>query len=116
MAKRPAYNKPAYNKPAYNKEVFTMNITTQAAQAINMLVADHPDAGLRISARNPVTASSGLDLALSVVGSPAETDEKVEDNGAKVFLEDQVAPLLADKTLDVTNSGDTQKVLFQVIS
>jgi Fe-S cluster assembly iron-binding protein IscA len=53
---------------------------------------------------------------LSVVESPAESDEKVEDNGAQVFLQDQVAPLLADKTLDVSNSGDSAKVLFQLVS
>ena len=53
---------------------------------------------------------------LSVVESPVESDEKVEDNGARVFLQDQVAPLLADKTLDVSNSGDSAKVLFPLVS
>lgn len=92
-----------------------MNITSQAAEAINELVSGHPGAGLRIASRAPSSNSGQLDLAVTVVESPAESDQKVEDNGAQVFLEDRVAPLLADKTLDVSGSGDGRKVLFQLV-
>lgn len=92
-----------------------MNITSQAAQAINTLVAGHPGAGLRISTRASDTATGQLDLSLSVVESPAETDSVTEENGAQVFLEDRVAPILEDKTLDVSSSGDTKELLFQLV-
>ena len=93
-----------------------MNITPQAAQAINQLVAGHPGAGLRIASRGPSAGGGQLDLALSVVDSPADNDQRVEDNGAQIFLEERVAPLLADKTLDLSNTGDAAKVLFQLVS
>ena len=92
-----------------------MNITSQAAKAINTLTAGHPGAGLRISSRVNQPDAGDIDLALSVVTSPADTDATVEDNGAQVFLEDRVAPLLEDKTLDVITEDDTKKVLFQLV-
>jgi Fe-S cluster assembly iron-binding protein IscA len=96
-------------------EAFTLNITSQAAQAINSLTAGHPGAGLRISCRVDKPDGGEVDLALSVVNSPADTDATVEDNRAQVFLEDRVAPLLEDKTLDVTTKEDTKEVLFQLV-
>jgi Fe-S cluster assembly iron-binding protein IscA len=56
-----------------------------------------------------------VDLTLSIVSSPADTDATVKDNGAQVFLEDRVAPLLEDETLDVTTEEDTKEVLFQLV-
>lgn len=92
-----------------------MNITSQAAQAINSLTAGHPGAGLRISSRVNKPRGGEVDLTLSIVSSPADTDATVKDNGAQVFLEDRVAPLLEDETLDVTTEEDTKEVLFQLV-
>ena len=92
-----------------------MNITSQAAQAINTLVAGHPGAGLRIATRGSDAGTGQLDLSLSVAESPSETDSVAEENGAHVFIEDRVAPLLEDKTLDVSDSGDAKQLLFQLV-
>lgn len=92
-----------------------MNITPQAAQAINQLVSGHPGAGLRIASRAPSPGGGQPELAVSVVQSPVDSDQRVEDNGAEVFLEDRVAPLLRDKTLDLGRPGGTEKVLFQLV-
>ena len=60
--------------------------------------ADDPDAGIRIST-GPDTPQ-GTALELSLVEEPEPEDEKVDEDGATVYLEPDVAGLLEDKVLD----------------
>ena len=45
-------------------------------------------------------------LELSVVGLPAEDDEVIEEQGARVFLNPEAASLLDDKILDASIAAD----------
>jgi iron-sulfur cluster assembly protein len=78
-----------------------LTITQNAAEAINTIISSSPmpdGAGMRISATPIDQEHASLELALAE--GPAERDEVVEEAGAQVFLEPQVATLLDDKTLD----------------
>ena len=82
-----------------------LTISPAASEAIKGLVAasDLPDgAGIRISNRPEGPGT----FELSVVPEPAEADEVVEERGASVFLEDEVVPLLEDKSLDAHAQGE----------
>lgn len=86
-----------------------LTLTENAATAIRTLVegAQAPeDAGLRIS-----DAPGGPELELAITGGPAPADQVVEatdheGHGARVFLDDQAATVLADKTLDAAADGE----------
>lgn len=54
-------------------------------------------AGLRIS---PDPASTDGNLQVQITAQPAAQDQVVGDSAARVFLDAQVAPFLADKVLD----------------
>ena len=43
-----------------------------------------------------------MNFELSVVGPPAEDDEVIEAEGARVFLDPEAASLLGDKILDAS--------------
>jgi iron-sulfur cluster assembly protein len=47
-------------------------------------------------------AGTQANLQVSVVPLPAEDDEVIEEQGARVFLEPEAAALLDDKVLDAT--------------
>jgi Fe-S cluster assembly iron-binding protein IscA len=51
-------------------------------------------------------------LELSVVPLPAEDDEVIEEQGARVFLEPEAAALLDDKVLDA--SVEQNQVAFTI--
>jgi iron-sulfur cluster assembly protein len=90
-------------------------ITETAATAIKSLTAsqEQPDeAGVRIAARETADVDTPESLKLSVVDGPAEEDQVVEEHGAHVFLEAQVASYLDDKLLDASIDG--QQVRFAV--
>lgn len=89
-----------------------LTLTTDAAQVIQDLVADHPGAGLRISS-NPVDTDR-IELGLAVTANPEPTDQIVDEQGSQVFLDPQVAPLLEDRTLDVEVSDD-REVAFKLL-
>jgi Fe-S cluster assembly iron-binding protein IscA len=57
-------------------------------------------------------AGTQANFQLSVVPVPAEDDEVIEDQGARVFLEPQAASLLGDKVLDA--SIDENQVAFTI--
>jgi Fe-S cluster assembly iron-binding protein IscA len=57
-------------------------------------------------------AAEGDGLRLSIVPLPAEDDEVIGEQGARVFLEPQAAHLLDDKVLDATIDGG--QVTFSV--
>ena len=80
-----------------------LTLTENAATAIRTLVesAQAPaDAGLRIS-----DDPTGPALELAITGGPEAADQVVEGPGARVFLDDQAATVLADKTLDAASDG-----------
>jgi iron-sulfur cluster assembly protein len=89
-----------------------LTISPAASEAIKGLVAasDLPEsAGIRISNRPEGPGTFELTLA----PEPGEADEVVEQQGATVFLEDQVAQLLDDKTLDAQTQGE--QVAFTLV-
>jgi iron-sulfur cluster assembly protein len=88
-----------------------LKVTDSARQAIESIIAnsDVPDgSGLRIDAPDEPAAPSraGAPLQLEVASQPAEQDQVVSQNGAKVFVSPKVAPILDDKVLDVRVSAD----------
>jgi iron-sulfur cluster assembly protein len=81
-------------------------ITESAADAIRGIVSgpDIPDgAGLRI-ATQPGAATAGT-LEVSVAEVPADTDQVVDESGARVFVEESAIELLDDKLLDAHVDG-----------
>lgn len=87
-----------------------LTLSTDATQAIEQILEDPevPEGGgLRIAPADHGADGDGAEgtLALSVTTGPGEGDEVVTDQGARVFLDGDVAPLLDDKTLDVSVDG-----------
>ncbi|CAB4936331.1 MAG: Fe-S cluster assembly protein HesB [Actinobacteria bacterium] len=86
-----------------------LTLTENAATAIRTLVdgVQAPaEAGLRIS-----DDPTGPALELAITGGPEAADQVVEaqdpdGRGARVFLDDQAAAVLADKTLDAAADGE----------
>lgn len=81
-------------------------ITQTAAEAIRGIVSapELPDgAGLRISTQPGAGDSATLEV--SVAATPAETDQVVDEQGARVFVEAAAVPLLDDKLLDAQIDG-----------
>jgi len=66
-------------------------------------------AGVRISQDNPASQA----LAITTTESPQPGDQVVEENGARVFLEETAAQTLDDKVLDaaVDESGGVEFLL-----
>ncbi|MWA04081.1 Fe-S cluster assembly protein HesB [Actinomadura sp. LD22] len=71
-------------------------VTGTAASAIRHLSA-RPGAGMRIA---PLDDTASL-LAVTPAERPASTDEVVEAEGARLFLDSAAAAFLHDKVLDV---------------
>jgi iron-sulfur cluster assembly protein len=89
-----------------------LTISPAASEAIKGLIAASnlpEDAGVRIS-NHP--QGPGI-FELSVVPEAGEADEVVEEQGATVFLNDEVVPLLDDKTLDAQTQGE--QVAFTIV-
>jgi iron-sulfur cluster assembly protein len=76
-------------------------LTDSAVQAVTEIVSssdEHSETGgLRMVAEQEGTQ---VNFQLAVVPVPAEDDEVVEEQGARVFLEPEAASLLDDKVLD----------------
>jgi iron-sulfur cluster assembly protein len=91
-----------------------LTLTDDAVQAVRDIVSASGDlaetGGLRMVAEQTGIQTS---LALSIVPLPAEDDEVIEEEGARVFLEPQAASLLDDKMLDV--SFDEEQVAFTIV-
>ena len=89
-------------------------ISDSAAQVIKHVVssAQIPDeGGIRISAEPMDDESVSLDVSL--VMSPEPGDAIVEQAGANVFVEQDVAPLLDDKVLDASIEAD--RAAFSIV-
>ena len=81
-------------------------ITDTAAEAIRGIVAapELPDgAGLRI-ATQPSSGETAT-LEVTVANTPADTDQVVDESGARVFVDADAVPLLDDKLLDAQIDG-----------
>jgi iron-sulfur cluster assembly protein len=88
-------------------------LTDNAVEAVKSIVslsdATPETGGLRMVAER---AGMETNFELSVVTLPAEDDEVVEEQGARIFLEPEAASLLDDKVLDV--SVDQNQVAFTI--
>jgi Fe-S cluster assembly iron-binding protein IscA len=82
-------------------------MTPTAAQAIRQIAAGsglEPDPGLRISPGPPTP--EGTPLQLGLAGQPEPTDQTVESDGARIYVEGPVADVLDHKVLDAAVDGD----------
>lgn len=88
-------------------------LTESAVDAVKRIVESSDEAsdtaGLRL-----VAEQTGMEanLQLSVTRLPAEDDEVIEEEGARVFLEPAAASLLDDKVLDA--SIEQNRVAFMI--
>jgi Fe-S cluster assembly iron-binding protein IscA len=84
-----------------------LTLTPKAAEVVRTLVEQSPargSGGLRIAAGEE--SGSGVPLELSLVEAPDPTDERVEQEGATVYLDPGAAELLDDKLLDAQVAED----------
>jgi iron-sulfur cluster assembly protein len=96
------------------KEVSALlSLTDSAVQAVTEIISSSDEfsqtGGLRMVAEQ---AGTQVNFQLSVVPVPAEDDEVIEEQGARVFLEPDAASLLDDKVLDATL--EQNKVAFMI--
>jgi iron-sulfur cluster assembly protein len=82
-------------------------LTDSAVQAVKEIVSSSDEAsetgGLRLVAER---AGTQANFQLRVVPLPAEDDEVIEEQGARIFLEPEAASLLDDKLLDASVQQD----------
>jgi Fe-S cluster assembly iron-binding protein IscA len=87
-----------------------LTVTDAAAEAVSALLTQEghqQESGLRFTMHNEQEAEP--QLALSVATSPEQDDQVLgSDDGAKVFLQPQVAQFLDDKVLDVQQDDEGQ--------
>ena len=82
-------------------------LTDNAVEAVKHILASADElsetGGLRV-----VADQTGMEtnFQLSVAVLPAEDDEVIEEQGARVFLEPEAASLLDDKVLDASVEQD----------
>jgi Fe-S cluster assembly iron-binding protein IscA len=86
-------------------------LTEHATEVIGGILASPgiPDsAGVRITTATVTTNGSGptRQLQIELAAAPDDSDEVIEEEGARVFLEDVVAELLRDKQLDADRDGE----------
>lgn len=86
-------------------------LTDNAVEAVKSIVSSSESeaSGLRVVAER---AGAEASFQLSVVPLPAEDDEVIEEQGARVFLESEAASLLDDKVLDA--SIEQNEVAFTI--
>lgn len=84
-------------------------LTENATEAIEEILSAPtvPDeGGVRIAAAAPVDSAEPAvgDLHVTVADSPAESDQVIEEDSARVFVGEEVADYLDDKLLDASIS------------
>jgi iron-sulfur cluster assembly protein len=88
-------------------------LTDSAVEAVKSIVSSSDEAsatsGLRLVAER---AGTQANFQLSVVALPAEDDEVIDEQGARVFLEPDAASLLDEKILDAR--VDQDQVAFTI--
>ena len=91
-----------------------LTLTQQATTAIEGILASPgiPDgAGLRITPAPDTNSSEPVaGLQVAVAEEPDAGDQVIDDSGARVFVQESVADVLADKELDV--QIDSEHVSF----
>ena len=91
-----------------------LTLTPAAADVVRQILARAPEdsnGGLRIAHAEPT--DEGIAFEVTLVGEPEADDEKLEEEGATIFLQPEAAALLADKILDAELEDD--EVRFAVI-
>ena len=73
----------------------TENAST-IVKTITLQTAGTEEAGLRISSPE----ADSTDLSVAVATAPEATDAVVESGGARIFVDENAAPVLDDKILD----------------
>lgn len=91
-----------------------LSVTSHAAKAIEDLLATRPSWGMRMSGSPSSEREDTLDITLALVSGPKPTDEVVSRDGARIFIDENVAPVLADKTLDVRGDDDPGDGAFKL--
>ncbi|HEU0248628.1 MAG TPA: iron-sulfur cluster biosynthesis family protein [Gaiellaceae bacterium] len=78
-------------------------LTDNAVEAVEQIVSSS-DVDSEIRGMRVVAERTGAEtyFQLSVVPLPAEDDEVIEEDGARIFLDPEAASLLDDKVLDVS--------------
>jgi iron-sulfur cluster assembly protein len=102
------------NSRPTGEEQIMLTLTDNAVTAIRALISQPeqpPDAGLRIMGQGEGVPPFELALA----ETPADGDQVIEANGARVFLASDAAEVLADKSLDA-EVDDQGGVAFSVSS
>jgi iron-sulfur cluster assembly protein len=92
-----------------------LTVTHEASKAIQTLTDQTPEpdsAGLRISVEPDDGGSP--QLALSVTEGPYPQDQVVDAEGAHVFVDEALVPLMDDKTLDAV--AQDEGVAFSIQS
>jgi iron-sulfur cluster assembly protein len=87
-----------------------LTLTENAAEAVRSIIAATPEAGgesagLRIFAQS-APDTQAVELGVAVVEAPAESDEVIEEEGARVFLDSRTTDYLEDKVLDAAASDE----------
>lgn len=85
-----------------------LTVASSAASAITALVAanDLPDdAGLRLSAAESAN-SEGVNVTLTLTQGPGPDDQVIDQDGAHVFVDPDVADVLDEHTLQATAMDD----------
>jgi iron-sulfur cluster assembly protein len=82
-------------------------LTDNAVEAVRDIVSSSDEAtetsGLRLVAEREGMQAN---FQLSIVPLPAEDDEVIDEQGARIFLEPKAASLLDDKVLDASVEQD----------
>jgi iron-sulfur cluster assembly protein len=74
---------------------------TDAIEGIRKRPGIPEGAGIRIAAAAPTnSAAPASELQVTVAEEPDDSDQLIEEEGARVFVEDTVADALKDKQLD----------------
>src|SRR4051812_28366333 len=84
-----------------------LTITDSAAEAVRRISAGsglEPEPGLRISVGEPT--ADGTPLEIGLAGAAESTDQTVDEDGARVYVDEVVVPALDDKVLDAAIEGD----------
>lgn len=93
-----------------------MNITPEAATAIQSLLSDRQGGGLRIFPTENEGDGGRFEIKLTLSEQPDPTDEVIAQHGSQVFVEQQLSSMLTDKTLDVSEVDDDRRVGFRLVS
>jgi iron-sulfur cluster assembly protein len=84
-------------------------LTSDAQQAIEGVLSatSIPDgAGLRIAPPVGDDAAASDELQVTIAQVPAEADQVIDADGARVFVDEAAVEFLDDKVLDASISGD----------